>query len=143
MRARGLTNASEVVAESARIFNHNGQLVWLNDGALILVGGAVLRQLIQKHVVTRLVNHGTPAEPKWVREFSPFVPTDAALKILLNAERRQNGSLLIRAPRPSPVAAAPDCASCSKMGFARGRLVLQQIGKRKYHQLPREFSAHT
>ena len=102
MRARGLTNASEVVAESARIFNHNGQLVWLNDGALILVGGAVLRQLIQKHVVTRLVNHGTPAEPKWVREFSPFVPTDAALKILLNAERRQDGSLLTRAPPAVP-----------------------------------------
>src|SRR5262249_4490418 len=42
-------------------------------------------------------------------------------------------------PRPSPVAAAPDCASCSKIGFARGRLVLQQIGKPKISPAPREF----
>src|SRR5262245_54306254 len=48
-------------------------------------------------------------------------------------------SLLTRAPRPSPVAAAPDCASCSKIGFARGRLVLQQIGKPKISPALREF----
>src|SRR5262249_9248094 len=29
----------------------------------------------------------------WMREFSPFVPTDAALKILLKAETRKDGSL--------------------------------------------------
>src|SRR5262249_40495027 len=68
------------------------------------------------------------------------MPTDAALKVLLNAERRQDGSLLTRAP---PAAAAPDCASCSKIGFARGRLVLQQIGKPKISPAPREFLAHT
>jgi len=31
-------------------------------------------------------------------EFLPFVPNDAALKFLLNAERREEGSLLARVP---------------------------------------------
>ena len=67
------------------------------------VSGSVLRGIIGRRVVTRqLVNHGTPAEPNWACEYLPFVPTDAALKCLLNAERRQDGSLLARAPPASP-----------------------------------------
>jgi hypothetical protein len=38
------------------------------------------------------VNHGTPAQPNWACEFLPFVSNDAALKFLLNAERREEGS---------------------------------------------------
>jgi hypothetical protein len=37
-----------------------------------------------------------------MREFSPFVATDAALKILLNAETCNDGSLLARAPPAVP-----------------------------------------
>ena len=94
---------ADAIAQTGEVFDHNGQLVWLNAGSLIPVSGAVLRGIIGRRVVTRqLVNHGTPAEPNWACEYLPFVPTDAALKCLLNAERRQDGSLLARAPPASP-----------------------------------------
>src|SRR5262249_2602452 len=92
-------SAAEAAAEKGEVFDREGCLVWLNEGALIPVSRSVLRQIITKHNVTRrLVNR----DGNWVCEFIPFVPTDAALKFLLNAERRQDGSLLARAPPASP-----------------------------------------
>ena len=93
---------ADAVAATREIFDHNGQLVWLDAGKLIPVSGAVLRGIIGRRVVTqRLVNHGTPAEPNWTCEYSPFVPTDAALRCLLG-ENPKEGSLLARVPPAVP-----------------------------------------
>jgi len=57
-------------------------LIWLNEGKLVSVSGAVLREFISKHIVTlRLVNNGTAEEPNWVREFSPLVPPQRSPEI--------------------------------------------------------------
>ena len=95
-----LNSLADAIAQTGEVFDHNGQLVWLNAGSLIPVSGAVLRGIIGRRVVTRrLVNHGTPAEPNWVCEYLPFVPNEMALRMLLNAENPKEGSLLARAPR--------------------------------------------
>src|SRR5262249_34920796 len=68
-------------------------------------GGAVAREFIAQHVVTvRLVKN----EQKWARQYSLFVPTDTALKMLLSAETAKEGSLIARVPQPPQDADAPD-----------------------------------
>ena len=62
-------------------------------------GGAVAREFIAQHVVTvRLVKN----EQKWARQYSLFVPTDTALKMLLSAETAKEGSLIARVPPATP-----------------------------------------
>jgi hypothetical protein len=53
-------------------------LIWLSEGKLVSVSGAVLRELITKHIVTvRLTNR----DGNWVREFSPLVPPQRSPEI--------------------------------------------------------------
>ena len=74
-------------------------MIWLSEGKLVSVSGAVLREFITKHIVTmRLTNR----DGNWVREFSPLVPRpNAALKYLLG-ENPKEGSLLARVPPTTP-----------------------------------------
>jgi hypothetical protein len=72
----------------------------LNEGKLVPVNAAVLREIIPKHVVIqRLVNRGTASEPDWGLEYIPLrPPTEKALAALLRSEKLEEGSLLARAP---------------------------------------------
>jgi hypothetical protein len=45
-------------------------------------------------------------EPRWKREYSPFAASDVALGMLLKAETKKEGSLLLRVP---PIAPARGC----------------------------------
>jgi len=46
-----------------------------------------------------LINRGTTSEPGWVIEYRPLKPpTERALAALLRAEKKEEGSLLARAP---------------------------------------------
>lgn len=93
---KDINSLADAVAEAAPIYNHDGMLVWLNDGKLIPVAGVVLHKIIQRYVVTpQLVNNnGT-----WTCKYLPFVAPEQAVRIMLTAENRKEGSLLARATK--------------------------------------------
>jgi hypothetical protein len=93
---KDLNGLADAIAATAPIFNHNGGLVWLKDGKLIPVAGAVLNEITREYLVTpRLVNR----DGTWTCEYLPFAAPDAAVRGMLMAEARKDGSLLARAPR--------------------------------------------
>jgi hypothetical protein len=121
-----LNSLADAIAQTGEVFDHNGQLVWLNAGSLIPVSGAVLRGIIGRRVVTRrLVNHGTPAEPNWVCEYLPFVPPNAALRCLLGENPKEVCSRAFPPATPG-----------------RGVLLIARSEKTKISP-PREFLAPT
>jgi hypothetical protein len=74
--------------------------MWLNgEGQLIPAAGPVVREVIKRRVVVpQLVNR----DGRWVLEYVPFVVNDKFLRLLLTAERKQDGSLLARVPPVTP-----------------------------------------
>jgi hypothetical protein len=93
---KDVNGLADAIAATAPIFNHNGSLVWLKNEELIPVALVVLNEIIQEYIVTpRLVNNnGT-----WTCRYLPFVAPDAAVRTMLTAEARKDGSLLARAPK--------------------------------------------
>jgi hypothetical protein len=93
---KDVNGLADAIAATAPIFNHNGGLVWLKDGKLIPVALVMLNEIIREHIVTpRLVNR----DGTWTCEYLPFIAPDAAVRTMLTAEARKDGSLLARAPR--------------------------------------------
>ena len=78
--------------EAAPIYNHTGVLVWLKDGKLIQVAGATLREIIQQVVTPQLVNNNG----SWTCDHLPFVAPDQAVRTMLTAEDKKDGSLRAR-----------------------------------------------
>src|SRR5215831_3212692 len=86
---------SDALAETAELFNVNGQLMWLdNRGQLVLATMNVLHDLIPQHVALKqLRNTGTDAEPRWVAEYVPYIPDPRIVRDLFSGERREGGLL--------------------------------------------------
>ena len=87
---------ADAVAATGELFDHNGVVVWLSgEGKLVPAGGPVLQEIIGRRVViVQLVNR----DGHWVREYVPFVASNAMLRTLLNAETKREGSLILRVP---------------------------------------------
>jgi hypothetical protein len=83
---------ADAVAETAEIYNRNGQLVWLTGGQLVPLSRDALREIITQHVaIKQLVNNGSAAEPTWTSAFVPLIPDEKILRTLLNADKREGG----------------------------------------------------
>jgi hypothetical protein len=93
---KDINSLADAVSEAAPIYNHDGMLVWLKDGKLIQVAGNVLHEIIRQYVVTpQLVNNNGI----WTCDYLPFVAPEQAVRTLLTAETRKDGSLIARAPK--------------------------------------------
>jgi len=95
---------ADAVAATGDFFDRDGVVVWLSEeGQLVPASGPVLREVIERRIVTRwLMNRGTAIEPRWVREYVPFVVNNVALGMLLKGETKKDGSLLLRVPPITP-----------------------------------------
>src|SRR5262249_7671479 len=96
-----ITGLADAAAKTAAIFNQDDRLVWLTQingaGALVPVSGAVLHEIIAKHIVTpRLVNRGTTDEPNWACEYVPFEVSERTASAPLTAETLKEGNLIAR-----------------------------------------------
>jgi hypothetical protein len=58
-----------------------------------------VREVIKRRVV---VSQLVRRDGRYVREYVPFEANDRVLRILLTAERRQDGSLIARVPPVTP-----------------------------------------
>ena len=82
---------SDALAETAKLYNLNGALMWLDGGKLVRVLPAILPQIILRHIATeRLVQR---PGGDWVTEFEPYVPNERILHCLLMPDRRAGGLL--------------------------------------------------
>lgn len=93
-------NLADAAAATRELFDRAGELVWLNgEGRLIPASGPVVREVIKRRVVVpQIVNR----DGRLVLEYIAFVVNDGFLKLLLTAERRQDGSLISRVPPVTP-----------------------------------------
>jgi hypothetical protein len=95
-----LNLVADAVIAAGGIINFQGRLIWLKDGKLVPVTEGVLHEFISTRVVSmQLINRGTTDNPNWTLEYPPFrPPTERALRTMLTAETKEQGSLFARAP---------------------------------------------
>jgi hypothetical protein len=75
---------AECMVRAAHIFWMGGQLVWITDGRRVPVVRDVVIELCRRFVVTaHPINRGTEAEPNWVIEYRPVVPTELTVRNLI------------------------------------------------------------
>jgi hypothetical protein len=108
---------AEAILEEADLVSVEDRLHWVHDGECTPVSLTILRELFDRHIVTRRrVNRGTQAKPVWECELYPFAfppagdlrtePTEVILKMFLGVKPQPYGdlpdnfpSLAARAPR--------------------------------------------
>jgi hypothetical protein len=94
--------ANALVESDADLFNDDGRLVLLDDGALVVCAGKVLLEAINKHLATKqLMNR----DGKWMVAYPPVAVDERMLRIMLNGrdprtgEDVKGGTLVARVPR--------------------------------------------
>jgi hypothetical protein len=109
-------NASQIADGLARsdaaLFELDGRVVWIYEGQIVPVTGAVLSELVDRYLaVPVLVNRGTTDAPTWVLEPQPLNCPRAAdvFRRVLTGKTLGEGGLIFRLSRiqmPAPEARA-------------------------------------
>jgi hypothetical protein len=130
------------ILAAAKIFQMDGQLVWITDGKRVPVFRGTVVELCRRFIVTaHPVNRGTEAEPNWVVEYRAFEPTELTIRNLIRESLPKRAPVVQPEATPRPPKAAGPGLPDDHPEMIAGRRVAAKYTETGNEQLRQEMEA--